>query len=114
MEKQIVIIDYFNYEDGFMIDWETDYDNNKTFLNIQIVVNHNKIKLNDFSIAFAIDLIDKTGNARNLYNDSEFDDWDVVIKKLNGHLNGWINEKYFPNNIEIQMSLKQFLDKIGM
>lgn len=113
-KTKIITIDNFNHDEPFMIDWCSDYNDKKEYLNIQMALSHSGIKLNDFSIDFAIDLIDKDGDAENLFSDSESEHWEYIIEKLNSNLSGLINKIYFPNNISIEMTLKSFLNKIDM
>lgn len=107
-------IDNFNLDEKFMIDWCSEHNAKSEYLNIQIILVHNGIELKDFSIDFAIDLINKDGDSETLFSAQSFVQWEYVIELLNSNLRGLIHQTCFPNNILIEMSLKSFLNKIGL
>jgi hypothetical protein len=107
-------IDNFNLDEKFMIDWCSDYNDKNEYLNIQIILVHIGIELKDFSIDFAIDLINKDGDSETLFSAQSFVQWEHVIELINSNLRCLIHQTCFPNNISIEMSLKSFLNKIGL
>ena len=111
--SKILLIDDFSWErgDGCSIQWSSDYDSDGNMLNISIEICEVDHKENEIWFRYAIDLIDKDGDATVLYSDESFR-FNEVIWDINEDLEGRINDLYFTNDLKLKFTLKEFLGKI--